>query len=147
MNVKVNHQQLQLKFGEFPELLFGKLDNGRTYFDGTHYLIAEKRNPDPTIAAFIQTFAFWIKSFSKIYSIPEEEMFVTDNVTGHQMIEECLALLLLAYSDPIFGVYIIESMTQMLIQGIACSDTYILMQAHQRFDEEELLSTSNLETL
>ena len=38
-------------------------------------------------------------------------------------------------------------MSQMLLTGIACSDSYILMQAQQRFTREELLSTPNTDKL
>jgi hypothetical protein len=142
MTTTEDHQKLKWKFGEFPELLFGNLNNGRTYFDMTQFLIAQKRDPETCISGFTQAFASWIDNLAKVYGIPSEELFVTEPASGHTMAEESLALLFMVHTDPVFGAYMIESMTQMLTDGIVCSDSYILMQAHRRFTEEELLSTS-----
>lgn len=142
-----NLQKLKFRFGEFPELLFGDLENGRTYFDMTHLLISQKRDPQTGIPAFSHAFAFWIDALAKIYGIPVGELFITDPLTGHEMAEESLALLFMIHNDPVFGAYLLESMTQMLIDGVVCSDSYILIQAHRRFTEEELLSTSNTVSL
>lgn len=141
------HQKLKWKFGEFPELLFGNLDNGRNYFDMTQFLIAKKRDVETDLSGFRQAFAFWIDNIARIYGIPSEELLVTLPASGHIMAEESLALPFMTYTDPVFGAYMLESMTQMLTEGIVCSDSYILMQAHRRFTEEELLSTSNTVSL
>lgn len=142
MIAKKDYLKPKWRFGEFPELLFGNLDNGRTYFDMTHFLIAQKRDPETCIPGFTRAFACWINALAKVYGIPAEELFVTEPASGHSMAEESLALLFIIHSDPVFGAYMIESMTRMLLDGIVCSDTYILMQAHYRFTEEELVSTS-----
>lgn len=137
-----DHQKLKCRFGEFPELLFGNLDNGRTYFDMTHFLITRKRDPQIDLPGFRQAFAFWIDNIAGIYGIPPEKLFITVPGSGHIMAEESLALPFMAYTDPVFGAYMLESITQMLIDGVVCSDSYILVQTHRRFTEEELLSTS-----
>lgn len=139
-------QKLKWKFGEFPELLFGDY-NGRNYFDMTGFLIAKKLDPETAISEFTRNFVFWIDNLAKVYGIPAEELFITDPDSGHKMAEESFALLFMVHVDPLFGAYLLESMTQMLTDGIVCSDSYILMQAHRRFTEEELLSTSKSDKL
>lgn len=66
-----------------------------------------------------------------------------DAASGHFLAEESFALPFLCCADPVFGVYLLESMSQMMLVGIVCSDSYILMLAQQRFTAEELNPTSN----
>ncbi|MBS5203918.1 MAG: hypothetical protein KHZ50_09115 [Bacteroides ovatus] len=141
-----NHQGFRLRFGEFPDLLFIATDT-RTYFDMTHFLQSMKLDPEEKIAEFTAGFALWIDHLGKMYGIPPDERFAVDAATGHSLAEESFALPFLCYADPVFGVYLLDSMSQMLLTGIACSDSYILMQAQQRFTHEELLSTSNTDEL
>lgn len=140
MDINKKHLKLQPRFGEFPELLFGTDPNGRTYFDITHFLKTRKMETEYHLPKFSTAFAFWIDLLSKIYGTPREELFVTDPGTKHTMAEESLALPFLVYIDPAFGIYLLESMTQMLLEGFVCSDTYLLMQMRNRFTPEELIS-------
>ena len=66
-----------------------------------------------------------------------------DAASGHFLAEESFALPFLCCAYSLFGVYLLESMSQMMLVGIVCSDSYILMQAQQRFTAEELNPTSN----
>ena len=141
-----NHQGFRLRFGEFPDLLFTVTD-ARTYFDMTHFLQSMKLDPEEKIDEFTAGFALWIDHLGKMYGIPSDECFAVDAATGHSLAEESFALPFLCCVDPVFGVYLLESISQMLLAGIACSDSYILMQAQQRFTQEELLSTPNTDEL
>ena len=141
-----NHQGFRLRFGEFPDLLFTATDT-RTYFDMTHFLQSMKLDPEEKIAEFTAGFALWIDHLGKMYGIPPDERFAVDAITGHSLAEESFALPFLCCTDPVFGVYLLDSMSQMLLTGIACSDSYIFMQAQQRFTREELLSTPNTDKL
>ncbi len=137
------HQDFESRFGEFPELLFARYDDTRIYFDMTRFLRSLKLDPERKISEFTEGFALWIGNLGKVYGIPPDELFAVDSATGHRLAEESLALPFLTCVDPVFGVYLLESMSQMLSVGIVCSDTYILMQAHDRFTVEELISTEN----
>lgn len=134
-----NHQGFKSRFGEFPDLLFATAD-ARTYFDMTHFLQTMKVDTEEKITEFTRGFDLWINHLSKVYGIPPDERFVLDAATGHSLAEESLVLPFLTCVDPVFGVYLLESMTQMLLDGIVCSDSYILMQAQARFTQEELVS-------
>nr|DAP98367.1 MAG TPA: hypothetical protein [Bacteriophage sp.] len=135
------HQKLEPRFGEFPELLFGIYPNDRAYFDVTHFLNTLGWETEPHFTEFSNAFAFWIKLLGKTFGLSREELLFTDTDTGHIMAEESLALLFVVYTDPAFGIYLIESMTQMLLEGFVCSDTYLLTQLRNRFTTEELIST------
>ena len=115
----------------------------RTYFDMTHFLQSMKLDPEEKIAEFTAGFALWIDHLGKMYGIPPDERFAVDAATGHSLAEESFALPFLCCADPVFGVYLLESMSQMMLAGIVCSDSYILVQAQQRFTAEELNPTSN----
>lgn len=141
-----NHQGFKSRFGEFPDLLFAT-SGARTYFDMTHFLQTMKLDTEEKITEFTRGFDLWINHLGKLYGIPPDERFVLDAATGHSLAEESLALPFLTCTDPVFGVYLLESMTQMLLGGIACSDSYILMQAQARFTQEELVSNPNTDEL
>ncbi|GAA6256103.1 hypothetical protein F070042J6_19550 [Bacteroides sp. f07] len=141
-----NHQGFRLRFGEFPDLLFTATDT-RTYFDMTHYLQSVKLEPEEKIAEFIAGFALWIDLLGKMYGIPPDERFAVDAATEHSLAEESFALPFLCCTDPAFGMYLLESMSQMMLTGLVCSDSYIFIQAQQRFTHEELVSTPNTNEL
>ena len=134
-----NHQGFKLRFGEFPDLLFTAIDT-RTYFDMTHFLQSMNLDPEEKIAEFTAGFALWIEHLAKMYGIPPDECFAVDAATKHSLAEESFALPFLCCTDPVFGAYLLESMTQMLLNGIVCSDSYVLMQAQVRFTPEELIA-------
>ena len=137
-----NHQGFRLRFGEFPDLLFTVTD-ARTYFDMTHFLQSMKLEPEEKITELTEGFALWIEHLGKMYGIQPDERLAVDAASGHFLAEESFALPFLCCADPVFGVYLLESMSQMMLVGIVCSDSYILMQAQQRFTAEELNPTSN----
>lgn len=128
------------RYGEFPDLLFGVHDNGRIYFDVTNF--AEAKNLDPTscMSRLMDSYGVWIDALCKAYDIPRQALCVVD-AAGHLLAEESLALLLVASIDPVFGVYMLECVTQMLLEGIVCSDSYILSQAKARFTPEDLTTS------
>lgn len=140
--MKTKNLQCRLvRFGEFPELLFGKSqDNQLLYFNATQY-IKKKGNPKTqNIRDFQLSFQHWISAAMQTYGIKQEDMIVCDEATGEILIDECLALPFLAYIDPEFGVYIMERMSEMLLNGIVGSDTWLLQAARRRFTTEELMS-------
>lgn len=128
-----------IRYREFPDLLFMRksADERFFYFDATHF-IQKKGNPAiQSIQDFQLTFRYWIEAASKVYAIKKENLFVQDHTTGHMLIDECLALPFSAYIDHEFAVYMMERISEMLIHGIAVSDTWLLHNAKLRFKPEE----------
>lgn len=128
------------RFGEFPDLLFGVHGNGRTYFDVTIFAKAKNLDPKSCMSRFMDSYGVWIDALCKAYDIPRQALCVVD-AAGHLLAEESLALLLVASTDPVFGVYMLECVTQMLLEGVVCSDSYILSQARARFTPEDLTTS------
>lgn len=130
-------------FGEFPDLLFCAGENNISYFDATHYIASRGNASVHSARAFSDLFTGWIEAAGKIYNLEREELFTIDPNDGHELVEASLALLFVAYVDPAFGIYMTDCMTQMLLEGFMCSDTYVMAQAHKRFTPEELITKTN----
>lgn len=130
-----------IRYREFPDLLFGKSQDGKFfYFDATHYIQKMGDSRKHNIRDFQIGFQHWIMAAKQTYEIQQEELIICDEATGHILIDECLALMFLAYIDPGFGIYIMERMSEMLVNGIAVSDTWLIQATRLRFTTEELIS-------
>lgn len=132
-----------IKYGEFPDLLFGKSDDGLVYFDATHYIRQKGDVKKHNIKTFEIGFMHWKNAVRDAYSIPAEDMTVTDEATGHLLIEESLALLFVAYIDPEFAVHMLERISEMLLRGITLSDTRLLMLASERLSKDQLFNLND----
>ncbi len=128
-----------VKYMEFPELLFGTSEKGVSYFDATTYLAEKGDGNKHSVIDFARKFAFWFESVKAVYEIADFELMTTDEVTGHILIDESLALLFVAYVDPNFGVYMMERMSELLLDGVTLSDTRIVQTIRNRLTKEELL--------
>lgn len=127
------------KYMEFPELLFGTSENGINYFDATIYLAEKGDSKKHSAIDFARKFAFWFESVKAVYEIPDFELMVTDETTGHILIDESLALLFVSYVDHSFGIYMTERMSELLLDGVTLSDTRIVQTIRNRLTKEELL--------
>ena len=127
-----------LKYREFPELMFGKSVNGIVYFDATLYVTQKGDSQKHSPVDFIRRFAHWFDSVKTAYEIPDNEVVITDEATGHVLIDESLALLFVAYIDPPFGVYMLERVSEILLDGVTLSDTRIMQMIRDRLTKETL---------
>lgn len=128
-----------IRYREFPELLFGESPNsGSTYFDATHFIRSRGDERRHNVQEFRIAFQHWITTLSNIYRIEKEELVIRDETSGHLLIDECLALLFVVYVDPDFGVYMLERISELLIDGFSVSDSWLVMAAGNRFTIEEL---------
>ncbi len=129
-----------IRYEEFPELLFGKSeDDEAVYFDATHFIRSQGDERRHNVREFRVAFHHWIAALCEIYEIDKENLVITDEASGHLLIDECLALLFVVYIDPAFGAHILERISQMLTDGFTVSDTWLVRAAAGRFnftDEE-----------
>lgn len=132
----------EIRYKEFPDLLFGKSCDNSVYFDSTHYIQVNGDVRKHSVKNFELGFIHWINAISEAYSIPRIDLIVQDETTGHILIDESLALLFVAYIDPEFGIYMLERMSEMLYRGITLSDTHVLMLANERLTEDQLSNLS-----
>ena len=128
-----------IRYREFPELLFGESPHsGSTYFDATHFIRSRGDEHRHNVKEFRIAFHHWITTLTNMYDIEKEALVIRDETSGHLLIDECLALLFVVYVDPDFGVYILERVSELLIDGFSVSDSWLVMAAGNRFTIEEL---------
>ena len=94
-----------IKYMEFPELLFGTSEKGLIYFDATTYIAEKGDSKKHSAIDFARKFSFWFESVKDIYEIPDYEIMVTDEATGHVLIDQSLALLFVGYRPSFRGLY------------------------------------------
>lgn len=126
-----------LRYKEFPELLFGTSTKGIGYCDATYYIQNKGDAKFHNVEDFKRKYACWIDAVCETYELNPDSVVVIDT-RGHYLIDESLALILVAYLDPEFGVYMLERITEMLITGVTLSDTYIMLMAKERLSKEQL---------
>lgn len=126
----------EIKFREFPNLLFGKLNDETYYFDATAYIEKSGRQ-DKNIDDFKAAFGYFIDAVCDVYSLTYEQIFIT--LHEHVLIDETLALAFIAYIDREFAIYMLERVAEMLIDGVVLSDTYLISNAGNRFSRDQLL--------
>lgn len=133
---KSDFSRYEIRYREFPELLFTIRGDGSEYFDAFLY-IKNKGDPDiHSVQGFRTAFACWINAACATYSLTDEDIFIIAP-NGHQLIDYSLALLFVAYIDPSFGVYMMERMSDMLLRGIVLSDTCLLLMAKDRLSKDQ----------
>ena len=133
----------EIRFREFPDMLFSASENGSLYFDADFYIKA-KGNPQlHTTGDFKSGFDFWIKAICESYSLKPEDLFTTDEKSGSLLMEESLSLLFIAYLDPHFATYMLERMSEMLITGIVLSDSTLIRMAGDRITADDFKQLNN----
>lgn len=138
MKLKKMSPDLSIRYREFPDMRFGEAD-GRIYFDATHYAKKKEVVNLSVLTEFEHHFMWWVKNLSDAYSIPVEDIMVTDTDTGHLFFEESLDLLFIAYIEPAFSIYVLDRISEMLINGVTLSDTALVMSIKDRFGREDIL--------
>ena len=131
------------KYPEFPELLFASDKEDTLYFDATLYIEHKGDLAKHSPANFARKFSFWFESAKEIYDI--NTTIVTDDVTGHVLIDDSLALLFVCYRDPQFSMYILERISEMLLNGFVLSDTCITQMARDRLNLNNLKENESKE--
>lgn len=133
----------RVQYNEFPDLLFGTTADGKEYFDATHFIMKKGDTQKHNVRQFEILFLHWKKALCEAYDILPEDVMVIDEQQSHILIDEAFALLFVAYVDPAFGVYMLERMSEMLLNGIALSDTGILLMSKNRLNKEQLLALAS----
>ena len=131
---------LQTRYREFSSLFFGVSDDGMNYFDASEYIRKNGDIKKHSIKEFEIGFFFWKKAVSKEFSIDFDDLVVQDNTTKNILIEESLALIFLAYIHPEFGVYLLQSLDEMLLEGFAVSDSYLIHKVQQKFENKDIMN-------
>ncbi|MDR2002672.1 MAG: hypothetical protein LBQ74_06545 [Prevotella sp.] len=128
------------RYREFPGLLFGLSENGRTYFDAGGVISQYGDMKRHNVREFDVGFYHWKMAVSKYYDIPVEELIIRQEGSDRILVHESLDLLFMAYVDSEFGIYLLEKLSEMLINGTVLSDNYLMTMACSRFSKEDLIN-------
>lgn len=130
----------EVKYHEFPDLLFGKSNDDMIYFNPGLFIKNKGDIRKHSILEFERAYYFWLKAVSMCYSINMDDLVIKDESTGNILMEESLALLFVSYVDPTFAIHMIEKISELLMCGIALSDAFVVMHIKEKFTKEELLA-------
>lgn len=122
-------------FHEFPNLLFGQSDFGRTYFDATIYL-SNMTEPRP-IQPFFTQYRYQIKALCDTYEISDSKVCLI-NEEGHFLIDGTFVFLFIAFVEPDFLAYMCDRTFELFAHGISVSDTYLVSAARSRLSSKIL---------
>lgn len=137
--IKIQDQEGELLFREFPDLMFVKSEAGMYYCDATDYILKNGDNGH-NIKDFELSFFIWKNAVTTVFNnLNDDDIFVVNPANGHVLLEESMSLLLVAYVDPSFAVFILERMNELLMNGISLSDTMLLYMASNRLSKENLI--------
>lgn len=125
----------QIKYREFPEL-FATSAKGIDYVNATYYIQNKGNAKKYTVKDFRIQFASWIKTMCRTYEIKLGSVVIM-NDKGLFLIDESLALVLVAYIYSTFEIYMLERMGNILLDGIVLSDACLILMVRDR------LSSSN----
>lgn len=129
-------------FPEFSNLLFGKSETGRSYFDATHYL-SKLTEPRP-IQPFFNQYRHQIQALCDTYSIDSDQVCLI-NQEGHYLIDGIFVFLFISFVEPDFLAYMCDRTFELFAHGVAVSDTYLLTAARHRLSKEVLTAISDYE--
>ena len=122
-------------FPEFPNLLFGQSDFGRTYFDATIYM-SNMTEPRP-IQPFFTQYRYQIKALCDTYEISDSKVCLI-NEEGHFLIDGTFVFLFIAFVEPDFLAYMCDRTFELFAHGISVSDTYLVSAARSRLSSKIL---------
>lgn len=122
-------------FPEFPNLLFGQSDFGRTYFDATIYL-SNMTEPRP-IQSFFTQYRYQIKALCDTYEISDSKVCLI-NEEGHFLIDGTFVFLFIAFVEHDFLAYMCDRTFELFAHGISVSDTYLVSAARSRLSSKIL---------
>ncbi len=143
MDFKLNYLQKEVKceevgIADLPALKFGYLEDGTLVFNASEYLRQNGKDDDYRI--FSRGMRFWIEQMSKGYGISTASMFFA-NPDGSQLYHEILVYLFLMYLDPSIVMYFNNLIDDVMTNGMAFSDSFILELATTRLPENILKPT------
>lgn len=114
----------------FPQLHFGDINEDLTVFDSTAYY-KEQELEEIDYRTFQRINKRYIESFIQYGAIERSELFFL-NQDGHILMNKELAFLFLAFATPMIVTYFNGLLGDLMANGVAYSDGYIMSLASQR---------------
>jgi len=138
MDFKLNHLQKEVKCEEvgipdLPALKFGHLEDGTLVFNASEYI--SQNDVDVDYRIFSRAMRFWIEQIAKGYGISTASMFFA-NPDGTELYHETLTYIFLMYIDPGMVSYFNDIIDDVMTNGMAFSDSFVMELASTRLPED-----------
>ena len=142
MDYKITNLQktIELKdsiIEDFSDILFGITPDGSPVFDATEYCNSAEENYQFNVRVFMRSCKPFIESFIAAGELDASKMFY-QNVDGHALIHEQLVYLFLSFVNKIWLIYFTSIISEVMNNGVAFSDSFILGQAIRRIPSDIL---------
>lgn len=125
----------------FPELQFGNISEDLMVFDSTAFYI--KRNIEEIdYRIFQRANKKYIESFIQYGDSKQSELFFL-NKDGHILMNKELTFLFLAFAEPMLATYFNGLLGDIMTNGMAFSDGYIMALVSQRIPNDYLQQIIN----
>lgn len=149
MDYKLNTLQDQLECSEqalpdFPTLLFGTIPNGPLVFDSTAFYEANNIE-EIDHKVFQRINKRYIESFINNAELKPSDLFFI-NHDQHILMHHELTFLFLAFAEPSLAAYFNGLIGEIMANGVAYSDGFVLSMATQRIPTDMLHQIINNRT-
>lgn len=149
MDYKLNTLQKQLECSEqalpdFPTLLFGTIPNGPLVFDSTAFYEANNIE-EIDHKVFQRINKRYIESFINNAELKPSDLFFI-NYDQHILMHHELTFLFLAFAEPTLAAYFNGLIGEIMANGVAYSDGFVLSMATQRIPTDMLQQIINSRT-
>lgn len=122
---------------DFSDLLFGTTPDGTPVFDATEYCNRTEENSQFNVRLFMRTCKPFIEGFITAGELDLGKMFY-QNPDGHALIHEQLTYLFLSFTNKIWLIYFNSLLSDVITNGVAYSDSFLLKQTIQRVPSDVL---------
>ncbi len=122
---------------DFSDLLFGTTPDGTLVFDATEYCNRTEENSQFNVRLFMRTCKPFIEGFITVGEFDPGKMFY-QNSDGHALIHEQLTYLFLSFTNKIWLIYFNSLLSDVITNGVAYSDSFLLKQTIQRVPSDVL---------
>lgn len=142
MDYKVNviQNQVEVKdplIEDFPDLLFGVIPDDIPVFDATEYCEKGEYGEQFNVRVFMRTCKLFIEGFVVAGELETNKLFY-QNTDGHALIHEQLTYLFLCYVNKAWLIYFNSLLSDVINNGVAYSDSFLLKQTMQRIPSDVL---------
>ena len=142
MDYKINVLQRAVEtndalIDDFSDLLFGTAPDGTPVFDATEYCSRAESDLQFNVRTFMRTCKPFIEGFIVAGELEPSKLFY-QNLDGHALIHEQLTYLFLSFTNKVWLIYFNSLLSDVINNGVAYSDSFLLKQAMQRIPSDIL---------
>ena len=126
----------EVLLGAFPDLKYGNITDDLIVFDATAYYL-ERDLKEIDYRTFQRINKRYIESLTKYGDASQQELFFL-NKDGHILMNKELTFIFLAFAEPVLATYFNGLLGDIMSNGVAYSDSYIVAMASERLPSDIL---------